>query len=406
LAADAAETAGLTVPELSPATQAALRAAAPRLAGAGNPVDLGAAAAPADYERTLRVLLASGEVDAVVAIHALVSVNATPPAGAPNPILTAIRRAAATTPDVPVAATLLGGQPTAAAVGPAPGQRSVPVYDFPEASVRALGHAARYADWRRRPQGRRPAIPPATIHATRSIATTELASHPAGGWLDTARAAELLAAFGVPVCPTIPVTTAADAIAAAERLGYPVVVKAGGRAVHKTETGGVQLDLRDADAVRAAFAAVTGTPGAAGTAVVQPTAAPGTELIVGATRIDPFPPLVMIGLGGTATELLGDRAVRLAPLTDTDARDAIRSLRAAPLLLGYRGRPPADLAAIEDVLLRVAALVDELPELAELDLNPVIATPGGALAVDVKVRLAPTAPGHDLDHDPLIRRLR
>ncbi len=418
LAADAAETAGLTVPELSPATQAALRAAAPRLAGAGNPVDLGAAAAPADYEQTLRLLLASGEVDAVVAIHALVSVNATPPGGQPNPILTAIRRAAASAVDIPLAAALLGAEPAAPApgptTGPAPGpaaaaadppasERPVPVYDFPEAAVRALGHAARYADWRRRPPGRRPAIPPAMIGAVRSVVAAELADRPAGGWLDPVRGTELLTAFGIPVCRTVAVSTAAEAVAAAEQLGYPVVVKAGGRVVHKTETGGVRLGLRDADAVRAAFAAVsTG----AGGAVVQPTAAAGTELIIGATRIDPYPPLVMIGLGGTATELLGDRAVRLAPLTDTEARAAIHSLRSAPLLLGYRGQPPADVAAVEDVLLRVAALADELPELAELDLNPVIATPGGVLAVDVKVRLAPTGPGDGLRHDPLLRRLR
>jgi acyl-CoA synthetase (NDP forming)/GNAT superfamily N-acetyltransferase len=398
LAADAADAAGLTVPELSAGTQAALREAAPRLAGASNPVDLGAAAAPADYERTLRILLASGEVDAVIAIHALVSVAEPPTAGAPNPVLAAIRQAAGSAPDVPIAAALLGGESPDAGGG-----RPVPVYDFPENAVRAIGHAARYAAWRRTPAGRPAAPARAAIDAVRQIAAAELAANPAGGWLATARAAELLAAFGIPVCPTIPVSSAEQAAAVADQLGYPVVVKAGGRVVHKTETGGVRLHLTDPDAVRAAFVAVSaGT----GTAVVQPTAAPGTELIIGATRIDPYPPLVMIGLGGTATELLADRAVRLAPLTDTEAGQAIRSLRAAPLLTGYRGRPAADLHAVEEALLRVAALADELPELAELDLNPVIAGPGGVVAVDVKVRLAPTDPDHELRDDPLVRRLR
>ena len=137
--------------------------------------------------------------------------------------------------------------------------------------------------------------------------------------------------------------------------------------------------------------------------VVQPMVRPCVELLVGATRVEPYPPLVLIGLGGTATEVLGDTAVRLCPLTDVDAREAVRELRAAPLLLGHRGQPPTDVAAVEDLLLRVSALADEVPE---LDLNPVVIRPDGVVAVDVKVRLAPVAPDEDLLRDPLVRRLR
>jgi acyl-CoA synthetase (NDP forming)/GNAT superfamily N-acetyltransferase len=422
LAADAADGCGLTVPELSPATQTALLAAVPQLAGATNPVDLGAAAAPADYERTLGVLLASGEVDAVVAIHAAL------PMSAPGLVGEAIDRAAAGAAHVPVAATMLGtrtapttgtgpgpatgteaSRPAGTAAGPPEGPPAgavVPVYDFPEAAVRAIGHATRYAAWRREPEGTLPRVPAAEVDAARRVVVAELASRPDGGWLTADRATELLAAFGLPVCPTVQVTSADEAVAVADRLGYPVVVKAGGRVVHKTEVGGVQLNLRSPDAVRQAFGAVTATAEPDAGAIVQPTAAAGVELIVGATRVDPYPPLVLVGLGGTATELLADRAVRLAPLTDTDAAAAVRELRCAPLLLGYRGRPPVDLAALEALLLRVGALADELPELAELDLNPVVASPAGVVAVDVKLRLAPAAPAGALLADPLIRRLR
>ena len=133
---------------------------------------------------------------------------------------------------------------------------------------------------------------------------------------------------------------------------------------------------------------------------------PGTELLVGVSRTEPYPPVLLVGLGGTATALLGDTATRLAPVTDTDAHDMIRELRSAPLLLGYRGAAPADVAAVEDLLQRISTLADEVPEIAELDLNPVIVGTDGLMTVDAKIRVAPVGADHDLRHDPLLRRLR
>ena len=401
LAADTAEDCGLAVPELSAATQAALRDAAPRLAGAGNPVDLGAAAGPEAFERAVRVLLGSGEVDAVVVIYAA------PQVSEPSEVAAAVRRAAATAPGHTVAVALLGTDGLGALTDPEVPLPQLPRYGFPESAVRAIGHAARHGGWLRRPPGtvRHPAG--VDLGAARAVAVEALAARPAGGWLDAADAARLVAAVGVPLCPSVPARSAEEAVAAAERVGYPVAMKTAAAVVHKTEVGGVQVGLQDAGEVRSAYSAVAAAGGDPVTGVVvQPMIRPGVELLVGVSRVEPYPPLVLLGLGGTATELLNDNAVRLAPLTDVDAREAVRELHAAPLLLGHRGQPTADVAAVEDLLLRMGALADEVPELAELDLNPVVVRPDGVVAVDVKVRLAPVAADADLLRDPLLRRLR
>jgi acyl-CoA synthetase (NDP forming)/GNAT superfamily N-acetyltransferase len=401
LAADAAADCGLEVPELTAATQAELRTAAPHLASASNPVDLAAAAAPEVFERTLRILLGSGEVDAAVVIYAA------PLVSDPQAVAAAVRAAATTAPTCPVAVTLLGTDGGGALTDPQVPLPALPGYRFPESAVRALGHAAGHGAWLRRPNGT--VVRPAgvDIGAARAVAVEALAAHPAGGWLPAVDAGRLAAAVGIPLCPAAPARSADEAVAAAERLGYPVALKTAAAVVHKTELGGVRLGLRDPDEVRSAYRSVAAAGGdAAAGVVVQSMVRPGVELLVGVSRTEPYPPLILIGLGGTATELLGDNAVRLAPLTDVDAREAVRELRAAPLLLGHRGSAAADVAAVEDLLLRVSALADEVPELVELDLNPVVVRQDGLLAVDIKARLDPVTPEDDLLRDPLLRRLR
>jgi acyl-CoA synthetase (NDP forming) len=171
--------------------------------------------------------------------------------------------------------------------------------------------------------------------------------------------------------------------------------------VHKSEAGAVQLDLHGTDEVRAGYRALAERFGAGmSAAVIQPMVAGGTEIIIGVVQEPVFGPLVVFGLGGVATDVLGDRSARLTPLTDTDATALIRSGRAAPLLLGHRGTPPADLTALQDIVLRVSRLADDLPQVAELDLNPVIARSDGAHVVDARIRLLPAQPA-----DPYLRRL-
>jgi acyl-CoA synthetase (NDP forming) len=280
----------------------------------------------------------------------------------------------------------------------------LPPYAFPETAVRAIGHAAAYGAWRRHPAGsvQRPSE---MDTATRTVAVRALAAHPDGCWLDPDDIADLLAGLGVPCCQTEHAGTADEAVEAAERLGLPVVLKTAATLARKTELGGVRTDLADPVAVRAAYDAIAAAISSAGV-LVQPMARSGVELLVGISRTEPYPPVLLVGLGGTATALLGDTATRLAPVTDADTHDMIRELQTAPLLLGYRGAAPADVAAVEDLLQRIGTLADEVPEIVELDLNPVIVGTNGLMTVDAKVRVAPIGADHDLRHDPLLRRLR
>jgi acyl-CoA synthetase (NDP forming) len=174
------------------------------------------------------------------------------------------------------------------------------------------------------------------------------------------------------------------------QLGGPVALKASGATIlHKSDVGGVRLDLNTPAEVASAYSAMKEHLGSAMEgAIVQPMLR-GVELIAGVISDPLFGPVVMFGTGGTAVELFGDRVLRILPLTDQDAHEMVRSIRGAPLLFGYRGAPGCDVDAVEDVLLRVARLADAVPQVAEMDLNPLIASPSGAVAVDVRIRLAP-----------------
>jgi len=193
----------------------------------------------------------------------------------------------------------------------------------------------------------------------------------------------LLESYGVPVVPERTAVTIDEAVAAAEQLGYPVVLKTAKAGAHKTEVGGVALDLRDEQAVRDAAERI-GVP-----LLVQPLVRGGVELLVGAVEDAVFGPLVALGPGGTLAELIGAASFRLAPLTDADADELVKGEKVALLLGGFRGAPAADTRAVTDLLLRIARLADDLPDVAELDLNPVIAAPDGCVVVDARVRVAP-----------------
>jgi acyl-CoA synthetase (NDP forming) len=183
------------------------------------------------------------------------------------------------------------------------------------------------------------------------------------------------------------------ACAAARKVGYPVVLKADGAdIVHKSDVGGVALGLRSSSAVAKAWNEMASAIGPKMTgALVQPMAQPGVELIAGAVRDDTFGPLVLFGMGGITAELLGDRGVRVAPLSDLEAGELVHSLRCAPLLTGYRGAEPVDVRSLADFLVRLSLLARDVPEIRELDLNPVIASADGVVAVDARVRVAPAA---------------
>jgi acyl-CoA synthetase (NDP forming) len=237
----------------------------------------------------------------------------------------------------------------------------------------------------------------------RALISGFLVHSPAGGWLAPALTADLLACYGIAQVTTEPVTSEEAAADAAARLGSPVVLKADVPGlVHKSEAGAVQLELHGADEVRGGYRALEERFGTGmASVIIQPMVAGGTEVIVGVTQEPVFGPLIVFGLGGDATDVLGDRSARLTPLTDTDAAALIRSIRAAPLLLGHRGTAAADVLALQDILMRVSRLADDLPQVAELELDPVIARPDGAHVVDARVRVLSADPA-----DPYLRRLR
>ena len=304
----------------------------------------------------------------------------------------AIARAASTTTKT-VVACVVGHDET---IG------SVPVYAFPEQAVQALNRAADYAQWRSRPAQLFVPPPGMDLRAARELVEGDLSKHPQGRWLDPETAGRLLACYGVAVAEFTAANSAEEAAKAAALLGFPVALKATGP-VHKSDVGGVRLGLRTPKEVRGAYRAMKDLIGQEMTgAIVQRMAPDGVEIIVGAVRHPSFGPLVMVGMGGVSAELLTDRAFRAPPLTGQDAADMIQELHCAPLLFGYRGRPVADTVALEDHIVRVAKLVDDLPQIAELDLNPIVVGPSGAVVVDLRIRLAPASPAPS----PLRRQLR
>jgi acyl-CoA synthetase (NDP forming)/RimJ/RimL family protein N-acetyltransferase len=392
LAADACGDAGLHVAVLDRQIQDQLRRLLPPGAAVAGPVDTTAAVPTDVFRRCLEQVAADEGVDAVLALTVPTAVADPAPAACSAAI------------SKPFALSVLNQAEAVRLLPGAPGGPGlVPAYAHPASAARALAHAARYGAWRARVPGQVPGFDDLRADEARALVGGFLERSPDGGWLSPDQAAELLECYGLPLVNTQPVTSEEAAVGAAARLGGPVVLKADVPGlVHKTDAGAVQLDLHGPDEVRAGYRALAGRFGPGLSAVlVQPMVAGGTEVIIGVVQEPVFGPLVVFGLGGVATDVLGDRSARLTPLTDTDAAALVRSVRAAPLLLGHRGTAAADLPALQDILLRVSRLADDLPQVAELDLNPVIARPDGAHVVDTRVRIRPAEPA-----DPYLRRLR
>jgi acetyl coenzyme A synthetase (ADP forming)-like protein len=407
LAADACAGAGLEVVSLPESTQKALADIAPLGAAVGNPVDLTAGAQPSHYRDALALLKREPEVDSLLVVF-------TPLPTTPNAEVLREIGDAGSSGDKTVVAVILTGQEehpllgsrgdTPETPGLHPSRRVVQRFSTPEPAVRALARAAWWSQWRAQPIHDPAPAPSADRAAVRCLIDAFLDKFPEGGWLSNAAALELAAAYEIRTVESAEVANLDAALRAAESIGYPVVLKAGaGNLVHKTDVGGVALGLADPEALRSAYSTMQSRLGTQmQPALLQATALPGVEVIVGAVSDPQFGPLLMFGMGGTITDLLGDHAVRLLPLTEHDADECIHSLRSLPLLTGYRGSTPVDMGALRDVVLRFAALAGENEEIQELDANPVILRPDGALAVDVKVRLAP----HSLRPEATLRRLR
>lgn len=394
LCADACEAAGLTVVGLAQSTQERLREFLPNTASVANPVDMIASATADDFRRATEILLAAEEVDALIVLT--IHVGLTDLSAMAEGIsvgLAATRSGRAATKTV---LTCLMDSATTRPSATAHGER-LPNYPFPENAARVLGKLVKYADWRRRPPGLIPEFDDIDPGTARKVCQKAIAQDGAR-WLSAAELRNVMAAFRLPVPKGGVVRSADEAVRLADELGYPAALKlASAKLVHKTEVGGVHLNLQDGNGVRRAFQAIRDRVAeidqldAMEGVLVQPMLSGGVEVMVGVTQDPLFGPLIGFGLGGIHVEILNDVCFRVTPITDRDAHEMVESIRGYRLLQGYRGHPPADIAALEELLLRVARLVEEIPEIAELDLNPVFALPPGqgCLIVDARIRVAP-----------------
>ena len=399
MASDALREAGLVVPELPERVRAQLRGLT-HATETGNPVDLGPFAGPDELRAALRVVLDSHEVDAVLAVVV------PPPHGADRADvaaeLGAVLREAGSGP-LPLLASFLGaeGVPPALAVlgedgGPVRG--SVPSYASPESAALALSRVVGYAEWRARPEGEVPVLDRTDVPSARA----SLADLPAdGSWLSQEQARTLLAHVGIDLWPSELVGDCDAALAAADGMGWPVVLKAADeRWRNRLDVGAVRLELADADDLRAAWADVQAVAGE-GSAFVQPMAEPGVSTVVRLVQDPSAGPLLSLRLGGVAVDLLVDPVSRTLPLTDRDAADLVRAIRGFSLLTGGASGVPSDIDALEELLHRVARVGEDLPEVAELVLDPVLVQRSGVVPLHAGVRLLP--PGSDPERGP--RRL-
>ncbi|MHB1445640.1 MAG: bifunctional acetate--CoA ligase family protein/GNAT family N-acetyltransferase [Acidimicrobiales bacterium] len=396
LAADACEGRGLEILTLSEATQSELRSFLAGGAVVGNPVDMVASAGPEEYERAITVLAGDPDVDAVLAIF-------TPPiVTRADDVARAVARAAAGT-DKPILANFLSTPGVIEALRTA--ARPVPQFSYPESAADALAAALAYGRWRQRPAGVIPTLDGIDRVGARRLIGGFLAQSPGGLWLDEAGTSELMACYEIDTLAVRRVDGAAEAVRAAAGMGFPVTLKAASPTIlHKTEEKAVVVGLRDSAALEAAYMAMEERLGIRmGGGLVQAMApAEGIETIMGVVQDPAFGPLVLFGPGGTLAELSEDRLLLSAPLTDVDASEAVLQSRVHRLLSGYRGQAAVNVDAVIGALLRVSQLAVDLPEVAELDINPLTADVGGAVAVDVKVRVAPVSAHPELE----VRRLR
>ncbi|HYM66439.1 MAG TPA: acetate--CoA ligase family protein, partial [Patescibacteria group bacterium] len=385
LCADACEAGGLVVPPLPDGVREQLAAFLPPAGATGNPVDMLAAAGADDYLKGIGILAACPDIDAIIVIF-------TPPlVTQASDVVRAIHTAARELPrPIPILSVFMSKESAPHVIRSH--DVAIPHFPFPEEAARALSLAARYSAWRRLPD--EPVVVPAGIDRDRAAAVIAAALEAGHGWMPPAAAIELLSCYGIPLVETRVVKSPDEASRVAHDLGPAVALKAIASGVlHKSDAGAVTLGLKSPGAVKRAASEMAATLEKAGHKVegfqVQRMAAGGVEMIVGVVQDQHFGPVLACGAGGTATELLKDVAVRITPITQGEAGRMIRSLRTFPQLDGYRGAPRADIAALEDVLLRVSALVEAHPKIAEMDLNPVIVQTDGVVAVDARIRLEP-----------------
>ncbi len=380
LATDVAIREKLTLAELSRMTKGRLRAALPEAATVENPVDLIASAGPYEYLESLRAVLADPLVDGVLVIYV------PPVMDEALDVSRAIFEAASEFQEKPVVACFMGVDELREEIGALPGA-TVPLYVFPESAVRALAALYRYASYLDKPEEA-----PPEVAVDEEAASRALASVPEDGWLGQEAAAELCAAYGIGIAPYRIAESTDEVLAAAEEIGFPLVLKLSAPGLlHKTDLGAVKLDIRDVGDLVARLKELRDVAKAgqlrAPSFLLQRQLQKGREVIVGIVQDPSFGPVVMFGLGGIYVEAMKDVAFRVPPLRLRDAEEMVRSIKAYPLLAGVRGEAPVDLAALQAAVLSLARLAMDHPEIQEMEVNPLMAMPDGAQAVDIRIRV-------------------
>ncbi len=393
LCADSCAEEGLLLPELSEKTRSALASFLPRTAALRNPVDMIGFATEEQHAQAVATMLRADEIDALIIVHVSVRAKDNDPvaAGIIRGIRVA-RQAVGIKKPVYVCWMAEGDLDRPFTVG----EETIPTYQHPEIPARIISQAVTYDDWRRQPAGQSPRYSDVDLSKIKAICAKAV-SERGSGWLATEETHALLTAMQLPLVQGGIAASSDDAVKLAHRIGFPVALKlASHKIVHKTEIGAVRLDLKNEQEVRDAFHAIRTrllqdrNLDAMEGVLVQPMVSGAVEVMAGMTRDPSFGPLLAFGLGGIHVEILGDVQFRAAPLTDRDATTMVHELNSYRLLSGYRGRPAADVKALEDVLLRISRLVEDIPEISELDLNPIFALPAGqgCKIMDARIRIA------------------
>ena len=302
-------------------------------------------------------MLPSSEIDALIVIY--IPVDRNDSQSVAQAIRDGVSRGrAAGGAGKPVLACLMASDGARALVTPT---ETIPSYLFPEAAAKVLAKAVAYAEWRSKPLAMVPGFPDINKDAAKEIVTRALQARGAG-WLEAEECRALLSAFGIPQVAGVSLDlTRLEMPASGNKLASLLVL-------HKSDMGAVRLNLQDEEAVRRTFDEIK-QDGMEGV-LIQKMIGSGVEVMIGVTEDKSFGPLIAFGLGGIHVEILADVRFRVTPLTDRDAQEMVREIRGYRLLEGYRGHAPADVPAIEQVLLRVSRMVEDIPEIRELDLNP------------------------------------
>jgi acetyl coenzyme A synthetase (ADP forming)-like protein len=395
LCADACEASGLEVSELSESVVNELKGFLPAEAAVVNPVDMIASATPDDYRKSIEILANSGQVDAIIVIF--IPPLVTRAEDVARSIRTAVRDIHGELPVLAVFMQARGVPPELRE-----GEVGIPSYAFPEDAALALARVVDYGVWRSEPEGNVIEYGNERREQAASVIAQSLADGP--GWLSPEAVATLLDCYGVPLADQKLVRSEDEVGSVVEAMGGPVALKAVAPGlIHKTEAGGVRLGITGREEATRAAKEMSEGVRAAGheleAVLVQRMVPQGVEMLVGVVNDKSFGPVIACGAGGTTVELLKDVQVRITPLTDKAAHEMVRGLAVFPLLEGYRGGARSDIPALERVLMKISALVESHPEIVEMDCNPVVVLPEGAVVVDARIRVESAEP-----HVPLLAR--